>query len=96
MARHYTRSHLYEKIFMLVVLFWIHSSRQVRYMLGKFQIIWNCITYMKIIVSRKKVENDSKYQIIDNLVMELKNENPNGCNILINHIHTNILFFQKY
>jgi len=39
---HFTRSHLYENIFQMVVLIWIHSSRQVDYVLEKIQIIWNC------------------------------------------------------
>jgi len=34
----------------MVVLLWIHSSRQVGYMLENFQIIWNYKTY------RKKIE----------------------------------------
>jgi len=28
-------------------ILWIHSSRQVGYMLENFQIIWNCATYRK-------------------------------------------------
>jgi len=28
-----------------VVLLWVHSSRQVGYMLENFQIIWNCTKY---------------------------------------------------
>jgi len=51
---HFTRSHLHEKMSMLVVLLWIHSSRHVGYMLEKFEIIWNCPTYRKKIVSRKE------------------------------------------
>jgi len=27
--------------------------------------------------------------------MELKNTNPNGCNVVINNLHPTILFFQK-
>jgi len=42
-----TSSHLYEKMSKIVVLLWIHSSRQVGYMLEKIQIIWNYITYRK-------------------------------------------------
>jgi len=51
---HFTSSHLYEKISKMVVLFHFHSSRQVGYMLENFQIIWNCKTYGKNIVSNKK------------------------------------------
>jgi len=43
-----------EKMFMLVVLLWIHSSSQVGYMLENFEIIWNRTTNRKEIVSRKK------------------------------------------
>jgi len=43
----------------------------------------------------EEVENDSKYKIVKNLDMELKNPNPNGCNVIINNIHLMILFFQK-
>jgi len=57
----------------MVVRLWIHPSRQVGYMNARFQIIWNCTTYRKKIVSRKKVEDDSKYKIVKNLVIELKN-----------------------
>jgi len=32
---HFTRSHLYEKMSKMVVLLWIHSSRQVGYILEK-------------------------------------------------------------
>jgi len=38
----------------IVVLIWIHSSRQVAYMLGKIQIVWNCTIHRKKIVSGKK------------------------------------------
>jgi len=31
-----------KKMSKMVVLFWIHSSMQVGYMLENFQIIWNC------------------------------------------------------
>jgi len=51
---HFTSSHLYEKMSQMVVTLWIHSSWQVGYMLEKNQIIWNCTTYRKKIVSRKK------------------------------------------
>jgi len=39
---HFTRSHLYEKMSKIVVNLWIHSSRQVGYILEIFLIIWNC------------------------------------------------------
>jgi len=48
------------KISKLVVTLCIHSSRQVAYMLEKFEIIWSCTTYRKKIVSRKK------YRMIQN------------------------------
>jgi len=51
---HFTRSQLHEKTTKMVVLLWINSSRQVGYMLEEIQIIWNCTTYRKKIVSRKK------------------------------------------
>jgi len=51
---HFARSHLYEKMSMLVVLLWIYFSRQVGYMLEQTQIIWNCSTYRTKIVNRKK------------------------------------------
>jgi len=38
----------------MMVLLWIHSSRQVSYMLEKFEIIWNCTTDKEKIVNRKK------------------------------------------
>jgi hypothetical protein len=38
----------------MVATLWIHSSSQVGYMLENFQIIWNCTTYRKKIVSRKE------------------------------------------
>jgi len=34
---HFKRSHLYEKIFKMVVTLWIHSLAQVGYMLEKFK-----------------------------------------------------------
>jgi len=42
------------KMSKMVVTLWIHSSKKVGYMLENFQIIWNCPTYRKKIVSRKK------------------------------------------
>jgi len=42
---------------MLVVLLsrvWIHSSREVGYMLEKFQIIWNCTNIEEKIVNPRK------------------------------------------
>jgi len=51
---HFTRSHSYEKMSEIMVLLWIHSSRQIGYMLEIFEIIWNCTTYKKKILSRKK------------------------------------------
>jgi len=45
----------------------------------------------------KKEENASKYKIVINLFMELKNSNPNGCNVIINNIlYTYLFIFQKY
>jgi len=43
----------------------------------------------------EEVKNDSKFKILKNLVMELKNANPNGCNVVINNLHPLILFFSK-
>jgi len=41
--------------------------------------------------------NDSKDKIDNNLVMELKNDNLNGWNVIINNLHPMIwFFFQKY
>jgi len=34
-------------------------------------------------------------KLLRNLVMELKNVNLNGCNVIINNLHPIILFFQK-
>jgi len=51
---HFTRLNFHEKMSKIVVLLCIQSSSQVNYMLEKFQIIWNCTTYRKKIVSRKK------------------------------------------
>jgi len=51
---HFTSSYLYEKLSMLLVLLRIHGSSQVSYMLENFQIIWNCTTYRKKIISRTK------------------------------------------
>jgi len=39
--------------------------------------------------------NDSKYKIIKNLFMELKNDNPNVHNVVINNRHPIILLFSK-
>jgi len=50
------KAHLYEKMSMLVVLLWIHSSRQVGYMLEIFRSFENCTTYRKKILSRKSRE----------------------------------------
>jgi len=33
--------------------------------------------------------------MVKNLVMELKNANPNGCNAIINNLHPIIFFFSK-
>jgi len=41
------------------------------------------------------VENDFKFKIVKNLDMELKNANPNGCNVVINNLHPMILLFFK-
>jgi len=44
----------------------------------------------------KEVDSDLKYYIIvKNLVMELKNANPNGCNVVSNNLHPIILFSPK-
>jgi len=51
---HFTKSHLCEKMYKMVVLLWILFPRQFGYMHEKIQIIWNCTTYRKKIVSRKK------------------------------------------
>jgi len=51
---HFTSLHWYEKMPQMVVILWILYSRQVGYMLEKFQIIWNCKIYKKKIVRRKK------------------------------------------
>jgi len=48
--------------------------------------LYNTI-YKKKVVNRKKSENDSIYKIVNNLFMELKNANPNGCNVVINNLH---------
>jgi len=65
-------------------------------MLKMFQNFWNCTTYRKKIVSRRKKENALKTYITKNLeLMELKNANSNGCNIVINNPHPIILFFSK-
>jgi len=56
-------------------------------MLKKFQIIWNCTTYRSKIVSRKQEKNDVNYKIVKTLFIELKNANPNGCNVALNNIH---------
>jgi len=69
---HFIRSHLYEKRFKMVVTLWIPSSRQISYMLENFQIIWNCTIYRKKNCKQKAEEDDSKYQIINNIFMELK------------------------
>jgi len=73
---------------MLVTLL-IPSSRQVDYILENFQIIWNFTTY------REKIQNDSKYKIVKNLFMDLKNSNPNGCYVVINNLHLVFLLFSK-
>jgi len=44
----------------------IHFSSQVGYMLEKIQIIWNCTTYRKNIISRKKlrmIQNTKLFRI---------------------------------
>ena len=51
---HFKMFDLYEIMSKMVVTLWIHFSIQLGYMLENFQIIWNCTTYMKIFVSRKK------------------------------------------
>jgi len=43
----------------------------------------------------KELENDSKYKIVTNLVMELKNDNSNASNVVLNILHPMILFFSK-
>ncbi len=47
------------------------------------------------VLSKKEVANDSKYKIVKNLFMELKNANSNGCNVVINNLHLMFLFFSK-
>ena len=63
-------------------------------MLKKFQIIWNCKTYRKK-RKYKDVGNDSKYYIVNDLFMELKMTNPNGCNIVINNLPLIFIFSLK-
>jgi len=36
-----------------------------------------------------------EYKIIKNSIIQLKNVNPNGCNVVINNLHPMVLFFQK-
>jgi len=43
----------------------------------------------------KDVENDSKYQIVNNFFMELKIAYPNGSNVVINNEHLMFLIFFK-
>jgi len=43
----------------------------------------------------QEVENDSKYEIVKNLVMELKNANPNGYNVAINNLNPMYFFFKN-
>jgi len=50
-----SQAHIFnEKVPKIVVLLFIHSSRQVGYILENFQIIWNCTIYREKIVSKKK------------------------------------------
>jgi len=35
-------------------------------------------------------------KFVKNLIIELKNTNPSGCNVVIKNLHPMILFFQKY
>jgi len=63
----------------MVVTLWIPYSRQVGYMLEKFRsfgIIQH--NYTKKHTTWKEIENDSKYYILNNFFMEVKNANPNG------------------
>jgi len=69
---HFTRSHLYEKMYKMVVLLWIHSLRQVGYMLENFQIIWNCTTYREKIVSRKMLRMIQNIKLLSNYLWNLK------------------------
>jgi len=60
----------------MVVALWIHSSRQVGYMLEKIQTIWNYTTYRKKIMSRKKKKMVQNIKLLTKkLIMELKNAN---------------------
>jgi len=43
----------------------------------------------------KEIQNNSKYQIDKNLYMEVKNVNPNCCNLVINNSYPMILFFSQ-
>jgi len=43
----------------------------------------------------KEVENDSRYSIANNLFMELKNSNPNGCNVVLTYTPYFFIFFPK-
>ena len=43
----------------------------------------------------QRCRNDLKYYIVDNLFMELKITNPNGCNVLVNNLDLIFLFFFK-
>jgi len=43
----------------------------------------------------KEVDYDTKYLIVKKLVMELKNVNPSGCNVIINNLHPMNFFFKN-
>jgi len=72
----------------MVGALWIHSLGQVGYMLEKIKTIWNCTTYRKKIMSRKKKKMVQNIKLLTKkLIMELKNANYNNCNVVINNLH---------
>jgi len=40
----FSRSHLYKRMYIMVLIFWIPPSRQIGYKLEIILIIWNCRT----------------------------------------------------
>jgi len=52
-------------------------------------------THRNKIVCRKEVENDSNTKFHKNLVMELNNAKPNGCNVVVDNLHPMVLLFSK-
>jgi len=78
----------------IVVMLWIHSSRQIGFILNNFRS-FGILQHIGKNSKQKEVENNSKYSIVNSLFREFKNSHPSSYNVVINNLHLMFLFFSK-